>query len=114
MAKPHPSPRGVPALDRTRRFVAVQSKGNVVLPVDIRRRHGLDEPGAQVEVRERPDGVIELVPQAAVPASQAWFWTERWQRLEVEVDRHVGAGEETVHGSGDAFLGHLDRLEQES
>lgn len=96
------------------RFVAVQSKGNVVLPVDIRRRHGLDEPGAQVEVRERDDGVIELVPQRAVPAVQAWFWSERWQAMEVEVDRHVAAGGETVHESGDAFLEHLETLESDS
>ena len=93
------------------RFIAVQSKGNVVLPVDIRRRHGLDEPGAQVEVRERDDGVIELIPQTAVPKAQAWFWTERWQRLEVEVDRHVEAGDVTVHESAETFLEHLDRLE---
>jgi bifunctional DNA-binding transcriptional regulator/antitoxin component of YhaV-PrlF toxin-antitoxin module len=96
------------------RFVAVQSKGTVVLPVDIRRRHGLDEPGAQVEVRERADGVIELVPQRAIPASQAWFWSERWQAMEVEVDRHVAAGGETVHSSGDAFLDHLEALESDS
>lgn len=96
------------------RFVAVQSKGTVVLPIDVRRRHGLDEPGAQVEVREREDGVIELIPQTVIPHAQAWFWTERWQALEVEVDHHVGAGEAVVHESGEAFLEHLDELERES
>lgn len=65
-------------------------------------------------IREREDGVIELIPQTAIPHAQAWFWTEPWQALEVEVDRHVGAGEAVVHESAEVFLEHLDRLERGS
>ncbi len=96
------------------KFVAIQARGNVALPADVRRRAGLDEPGAQVEVRERADGVIELIPQRAIPAAQSWFWTERWQAKEREVDEHVAAGREATHDSGDAFLAHLDQLESDS
>jgi hypothetical protein len=31
----------------------------------------------------------------AVDRSQAWFWTERWQKMEHEVDRDIAAGKET-------------------
>jgi bifunctional DNA-binding transcriptional regulator/antitoxin component of YhaV-PrlF toxin-antitoxin module len=62
------------------RFVGVRGRGEIVLPADVRRRHRLDQPGAQVEVVEREDGVIELHPQVSVPADQAWFWTEAWQQ----------------------------------
>jgi bifunctional DNA-binding transcriptional regulator/antitoxin component of YhaV-PrlF toxin-antitoxin module len=48
-------------------FLTVQSRGTLALPPDLRKRHGLDEPGAQVEVVERDDGVIELHPFVAVP-----------------------------------------------
>lgn len=48
-------------------FLTIQSRGTLALPPDLRRRHGLDEPGAQVEVVEREDGVIELRPFVAVP-----------------------------------------------
>jgi hypothetical protein len=56
----------------------------------------LDEPGAQVEILERDDGVLELRAALPVPANQAWFWTEQWQRREREVDEHVARDEVTV------------------
>src|SRR5580704_13015493 len=57
-------------------IVALQGRGVLTLPAELRRRHHLDEPGAQVSIVETDDGRIELIPLAAVPASQKWFWTE--------------------------------------
>src|SRR5260221_13750650 len=94
-------------------FVHVQGRGTVALPAVLRRRYHLDEPGAQVEITERPDGVLEVRPAVPVPASQAWFWTDERQRREKEVDAHVAAGEVTTFDDGDDFLQHLDSLEDE-
>lgn len=91
-------------------YVGVQRRGLIALPMEVRRRLHLDEPGAQVEVIERPDGVVELRPSLPVSANQAWFWTERWQEREREVDEHVKAGRVTVHETGEDFLTHLDTL----
>ncbi len=93
-------------------FVTVQSRGTLALPADVRRRYHLDEPGAQVEVVER-DGVIELRPHVPVPADQQWFWTERWQAREREVDAHVAAGEVKTHESAEDFGAHLGKLRGE-
>lgn len=95
-------------------YATVQSRGNVTLPPELRRRYHLDEPGAQVEIIEREDGVFELRPTVPVPADQAWFWTERWQEREREVDEHVVAGRMTVHDDVDDFMAHLDKLDAES
>ena len=95
-------------------YVAVQSRGVVALPADVRRRLHLDEPGAQVEITERDDGVLELRPSLPIPADQRWFWTKRWQQREGEVDAHIAAGESTVHADGQAFLGHLDELDHDA
>jgi AbrB family looped-hinge helix DNA binding protein len=92
-------------------YVAVQSRGVVALPAEVRRRLHLDEPGAQVEITERDDGVLELRPSLPVPADQRWFWTKHWQDRERQVDDHVAAGEITVHRDGEALLSHLDELE---
>lgn len=94
-------------------YLAVQRRGVINLPADLRRRYRLDEPGSQVELSEREDGVIELRPHVAVPASQQWFWTREWQAGEVAVDEHVARGETVVHGSADEFLSHLDELESD-
>lgn len=97
-----------------RGYVAVQARGVVALPAEVRRRLHLDEPGAQVEITERDDGVLELRPSLPIPASQRWFWAERWQEREREVDAHVAAREVRIHADGDAFLGHLDDLDRDA
>jgi AbrB family looped-hinge helix DNA binding protein len=95
-------------------FVALQRRGTIAIPADIRKRHHLDEPGAQVELIERPDGVIELRPQLPHPAEQQWFWTERWQQMEREADAEIAAGRLRTHESAEDFLAHLDALEDAS
>lgn len=92
-------------------FVGVQRRGAVALPAVLRRRYHLDEPGAQVEITEREDGVIEVRPAVAVPATQAWFWTPEWQQREREVDEHVAAGRTSTFDGEDGFTAHLDSLE---
>jgi bifunctional DNA-binding transcriptional regulator/antitoxin component of YhaV-PrlF toxin-antitoxin module len=77
-------------------LLTVQSRGTVALPADLRRRLHLNEENAQIQLVERDDGRIELVPVVAVPADQAWFWTERWQAMEREADADVAAGRTTV------------------
>jgi bifunctional DNA-binding transcriptional regulator/antitoxin component of YhaV-PrlF toxin-antitoxin module len=89
--------------------VTVQGRGVISLPVELRRRFHLDEPGAQLQVVERDDGTIELIPLVAIPASQRWFWSERWQAMEREVDEDVARGDVTTVEADD-FLGMLDDL----
>jgi antitoxin MazE len=90
-----------------RTFVTVQSRGVIAIPMAIRRHFGLDQAGAQVEVIER-EGEIVLRPHIAVPADQAWFWTERWQQLEREADEAVAAGRVAGVGGVDELLADLD------
>lgn len=89
--------------------LALQSRGTLALPADLRKRHRLDDPGAQVRLVERDDGVIELHPLAAVPADQHWFWTERWQRMEREADEDIAAGRVHAYEDVEELLAALDR-----
>ena len=95
-------------------FVAVQGRGVVALPAEVRRRLHLDESGAQVEITEREDGVLELRAVLPIPADQRWFWQERWQQREKEVGEHARAGRVTVHDDGGALLDHLDQLDAQA
>jgi len=85
-------------------LLSIQSRGTVALPADLRRRLHLDQPDAQIKLIEREDGTIELVPVVAVPADQAWFWTERWQAMEREADADIAAGRTTVVEGTDGLL----------
>ena len=51
-------------------FVAVHGGGVVALPAEVCRRLHLDELGAQVEITEREDGVLELRPALPIPADR--------------------------------------------
>lgn len=101
-------------MERFHGFVGVQGRGTVALPSALRRRYHLDEPGAQVEITEREDGVIEVRPAVAVPATQAWFWTPEWQRREREVDEHVAAGRTSTFDGADDFTAHLDAMDTDA
>ena len=88
-------------------FLSIQTRGVLALPPEVRKRLLLDSPGAQVEVTEREDGVIELRPQVSVPASQAWFWTDAWQARERQADEDLAAGRVTSYDDGESFLASL-------
>ncbi len=89
-------------------LLSVQSRGTVALPAEFRQRFRLDGPEAQIRLIDHGDGTAEIVPVVAVPADQAWFWTERWQQMEREADADVAAGRSTVVDGADALLAHLD------
>ena len=89
--------------------VSIQSRGTIALPAELRRRHHLDEPGAQVRIVEHVDGNIELQPMLPVPADQRWFWTERWQAMEREADEDIAAGRVLRFDNVDEFIDHLER-----
>lgn len=89
-------------------FISVQKRGVLSLPKTILRRHKLDSPGAQVEVVERDDGVIELHPHTPVPSAQAWFWTPAWQEKVQTSAAEIGAGKGEVFENEDDFLAALD------
>lgn len=44
------------------------------------------------ECQKKPSGEIVLLPQVAIPASQAYFWTPRWQKGEREASKQIQAG----------------------
>ncbi|GAA1126128.1 hypothetical protein GCM10009630_24930 [Kribbella jejuensis] len=95
-------------------FAAVQPKnGTITIPAQLRRRFGLDKPGAQVEIIVR-DGEIVLLPHVAVPAEQAWFWSERWQAKEREADTDLAAGRATTFDTAEDFLAHLEQINAEA
>lgn len=92
-------------------YLSPQGRGVITLPAALRKRLHLDQPGAQLEVIERPDGVFELRSALPVPADEAWFWQEQWQAGEREVDEHVRHGRVRRFEADEEFLQSLDAVE---
>jgi len=47
--------------------------------------------GGFVRVRQTPAGIL-LKPATSASPGQAWFWTKRWQKMEMEVDADIRKG----------------------
>ena len=90
--------------DRNTFLLRMSRRGTITLPKAVRGESDL------LRVSRREDGVIELRPQATVDQSQAWFWTERWQRMEREADEDIAAGRVKRFAGLDAFIRHLESL----
>lgn len=99
--------------ERFHSYLAVQARGTISLPPALRKKYRLDQAGAQVEITEREDGVLELRSVLPVPATESWFWDERWNSGEREVDEHVRRGEITVSESVEDFTAHLTAISEE-
>lgn len=65
--------------------------GQVTIPKEIRRKANI-EPGDFVEVGLSKEGHIVLIPKKLVDTSQAYFWTEEWQKGERKADEDIKAG----------------------
>ena len=94
-------------------FLTLQNRGLLALPPDVRKRYHLDEPGAQIELIERRDGVLELRPCVPVPADQAWFWTEEWQAGEREADEDIAQGRGRIFMDSKSFLASFDEHDED-
>ena len=67
------------------------SGGQVTLPKEIRIKANM-QPGDFVEVELDGEGHIVLTPKKLVDASQAYFWTEEWQKGERKADEDIKVG----------------------
>ena len=93
-----------------RGYAAIQGRGTIALPAELRRKYRLDEPGAQLQVIERPDGVIELRPTLPVPLDEMWFWTRGHQAAEREAEEDLATGRFRTFDDEETFLADLAEL----
>ena len=82
--------------------VEVTGRGTITLPKRFRDAN-------LYEVRTREGGGLELIPQHTVDAAQAWFWAERWQKMERDAGADIAAGRVARFNSADDFLGELEQ-----
>lgn len=56
---------------------------------------------------------LDRVLAAGRAPSRAWFWTERWQRMEREADGEYAAGRHRVYDDVESFLADLEESARE-
>lgn len=65
-------------------LVKVKNKYQIVIPEDVRKRLKV-EVGDTLEIEEK-DGLLVLKPVMIIEKSQAYFWSEEWQKGEKEAE----------------------------
>lgn len=64
--------------------VKVKNKYQIVIPKGVRKKVKV-EIGDTLEIEEK-DGVLIIKPVIMIDKSQAYFWTEEWQKGEKEAE----------------------------
>ena len=84
----------------------LRERGQLTLPAEVREALRIDS-GALLAI-EVVEGRIVMTPKTLIDSDQAWFWTDRWQAMEREVDAEVAAGRTTVVDGVDELFDALD------
>jgi antitoxin MazE len=87
----------------------LRSKGQITLPKDIRDLLSLKD-GDNLIFLVNDNGQICVQRQQVIPPDQAWFWTERWQRMEREAQEDIDAGRVHQFENADEAIGALKEI----
>ncbi len=71
-------------------LIKVREKGQITLPLYMRKKVHIEK--GSIVLAKVIDNTIVLIPQETIDKDQAWFWMERWQKLEEEAEREIREG----------------------
>lgn len=85
----------------------VRERGQVTLPPEVRAALHV-KPGDELVFEVTDSGVL-VRGMKMIPAEQAWFWSEQWQRGEREASRDLAKGSARVHPDAEEMFRALRR-----
>lgn len=88
-------------------LLTVRKNAQITLPAGIRKKAHIEE-GDILEAEVRGDEIV-LKPKKLIDKSQAWFWTEEWQKGEREADEDIAAGRVKTFDNVEDFVKDLNR-----
>jgi AbrB family looped-hinge helix DNA binding protein len=91
-------------------LISVRKKGQVTLPLSMRKKLGIAD--GSIVLSKIVDNAIVLIPQETVDRDQAWFWKERWQKLEAEAGRDIIEGRTKTFESVEDLFHEIERTAQ--
>jgi antitoxin PrlF len=84
----------------------VTRNGQITLPASVRRQTNIEE-GDYIAVSVDGDRIL-LTPKRLIDKSQEYFWTEEWQRGEMEATEDIKAGKTAEFSDVEDLIAHLD------
>lgn len=87
-------------------------KGQITVPTEIRIILGAEE-GDELIFLADESGRVYLEKVNIIPPEQAWFWSDRWQRMEKEVQADLRENKIRRYDSTEEALNFLSQFEGE-
>jgi AbrB family looped-hinge helix DNA binding protein len=88
----------------------LRAKRQITLPSELADQLHLEE-GDLISFEPTKDGIL-MRPQKLIDATQAWFWTPRWQAMERQADEDLKAGRYRDFDTDEEFLKSLKTRER--
>lgn len=84
----------------------LRDKGQLTLPAKVREALRV-ESGDEIEFEVVASGAVVLRGLRMIPADQAWFWSESWQRGEREASEEIAAGHVETFKDAESLLDYI-------
>jgi AbrB family looped-hinge helix DNA binding protein len=96
-------------MEKTYYKIRLRTKGQITVPPEIRTLLGANEGDDLVFSIDEPGRVVISRAQI-IPPDQAWFWSERWQRLEREAQADLEHGRVVEYNNVSEALDALEQV----
>ena len=97
-------------MEKTFYKTRLRTKGQITVPQEIRQMLNAEE-GDDLLFSVDENGRIMMSRAQIIPPDQAWFWSERWQRMEKAAQADLEAGAVVEYMNVDDALAALDLIE---
>ena len=97
-------------MEKTFYKTRLRTKGQITVPQEIRQMLNAEE-GDDLLFSVDENGRIMMSRAQIIPPDQAWFWSERWQRMEKAAQADLEAGVVVEYKNVDDALAALDLIE---
>ena len=99
--------------DHTFYRTRLRAKGQATIPGEVRELLNLNE-GDDLAFYVDEQGKVVVTRLHTIPPEQAWFWTERWQRMEREAQADIDAGRVHQFSNVEDMISWLDEKDEDA
>lgn len=89
-------------------LIKVREKGQITLPLYMRKKLHIEQ--GDLVLAKIVDNAVVLIPQETIDKDQAWFWTERWQKLEAEAESNIRRGKVKGFDSVEELFDEMEKI----
>ena len=96
-------------MDKTIYKTRLRTKGQITIPPEIRNLLGAKE-GDDLQFYTDDAGRVVVSRVQTIDPEQAWFWSDRWQRMEQEAQADLETGRILEYANIAKALAALDEI----